>query len=288
MADELAGELVEDDELTAARGDGEGVVAELPVEFVGVQSGGVDEEAGAQQAAAGGQFMVGGAGDALHPAVEMQVDTAADGLGGVGEGGRPRADDALAGDVERAQGAGSEVRFAAAQLVGVDQAGLVVAVALGLGGERRQRVQLRPVPGDEQGADRFDGDTGLGRVGREPALSVAYEPGLQRTGHGVETGVQDRRVGLGGSVADVVGGVHEGRTQPAAGELAGDGRTDDSGADDDHVVEGVRQFAGGGDGHAPAVPAPLAAVGVRSSSAATSPRNRPRRSAACEALILGS
>ena len=60
VADQVAGELVEDDELAAARGDGELVVAEPPVDLVGVQSGGVDQVAGAQRAAAGGDFVMAG------------------------------------------------------------------------------------------------------------------------------------------------------------------------------------------------------------------------------------
>ena len=56
-------------------------------------------------------------------AVEVQVDSGAHGLGGVGEGGRPGADDALAGDFEGAERAGSQVRFARVHLVRVDDPG---------------------------------------------------------------------------------------------------------------------------------------------------------------------
>ncbi|AOW90259.1 hypothetical protein BC342_31290 [Streptomyces olivaceus] len=48
VPDEGAGERVVDDELAPARGDGEVVEAETPVEGVGVQSGRVDEPAGVQ------------------------------------------------------------------------------------------------------------------------------------------------------------------------------------------------------------------------------------------------
>lgn len=113
MADEIAGELVEDDELAAARGDGEVVVAEFPVELVGVQSGGVDQMAGAKCPAGGGEGMdVGAAFDVLHTAVEVQMDSGPHGLGGVGERGRPGADDAFVGDFECAEGARSQMGLA--------------------------------------------------------------------------------------------------------------------------------------------------------------------------------
>ncbi|CAM5568473.1 hypothetical protein SGLAM104S_09796 [Streptomyces glaucescens] len=159
VPDQGAGELVVDEELAAARGDGEVVVTELPVEGVGVQSGRVDEPVGAQGAPGGGQLV-----DAVPPgglldaALEVQVDAVADGLGGVGEGGGPGADDGLAGDVQGAERARSEVRFARVQFGRAEQAGVVAVVAYGLPGEPGQGGELFLVPGDEEGADPFDGD----------------------------------------------------------------------------------------------------------------------------------
>src|SRR4029077_12759537 len=50
-----AGQLVEDQHLTAARGDGESVVADLAVEVVGAQAGSVDDPAAADVAGGGDQ-----------------------------------------------------------------------------------------------------------------------------------------------------------------------------------------------------------------------------------------
>lgn len=247
VADEIAGELVEDDELAAARGDGEVVVAEFPVEFVGVESGGVDQVAGAQRSPGGGEgvdFVV--AVDVPHPAVEVQMDSGAHGLGGVGERGGPGADDALVGDFERAEGTRSQMGLAGTQFLRVQEACRAVVVPLRLRQQGRQCGQLFLVPGDEQGPDAFDGDAGLGRVRAESVLPLAYEPGFQGAGYGVESGVQDGGVGLRGAVADVVGGVQECGAQPVAGQFAGDGGADDARADDGHVVgRGAGRLVGG-------------------------------------------
>ena len=129
MPDQRAGELIEHEELAAARGDGEVVAAEPPVEAVGVQPGRVDEVAGAQGAAGGVQevaFLV--PVDLPDGGVQVEFDTGADGLGGVGQGGGPGADDALAGNVQGAQGAGAEARLAGVQLVSVQPAGVRAGV----------------------------------------------------------------------------------------------------------------------------------------------------------------
>ncbi len=252
VADEGAGEPVVDDELAPARGDGEVVVAEGPVEGVGVQPGGVDEATGVQRAARGVEpvdaVRVTGVRDGR---VEVQVDSAADRLDGVGQGRRPRADDALAGDVQGAEGAGAEVGFAGVEVGGAEEAGVVALVARGLLGEAGQRRELLLVPGDEQGADAFDGDARLGGVRGEFAGALAHQTGLQRAGDGVESGVQDGGVGLRRALPDVVLRLDEGDPQPrVVREPAGDGASDDPGADDGHVVRLDGQRPRRGDGHA--------------------------------------
>lgn len=200
-------------------------------------------------------------------------------LGGVGQGGRPGADGALAGYVQRGERAGAEVRFALVQRGGPDQAGVPVVVAFGLLGEAGQRGELLLVPGDEERADGFDGDAGLGSVGGQQAGALADQACLQGAGHRVEAGVQDRGVGLGGALSDVVLRLDEGDAQTGvAGEGAGDRTADDSGADDGHVVRDRWQRSSVGDRHA----------GVPSSSAVTAARKRPRRSAASSGDTRGS
>lgn len=194
--------------------------------------------AGVQRSPGGGEGVdVVAAVDVAHAAVEVQMDSGAHGLGGVGQRRRPGADDALVGDFERAEGAGAQVGFAGAQFTGVQEACRVVFVPFGLDQQGGECGQLLFVPGDEQGSDAFDGDSGLGRTGAESLLSFTYQPGFRRAGYGVETGVQDGGVGLRGAVADVVGGVEERGAQPVTGQFAGDGGADDARADDGHVVD---------------------------------------------------
>ena len=71
----------------------------------------------------------------------------------------------------------------------------------------------------------------------EQLVAAAHQARFQGAGLGVESGVQDRGVGLAGAVADV--GARVDASPPRARrppELARDGRTDDAGADDDDVV----------------------------------------------------
>ncbi len=136
MPDQVAGGLVEDEQLAPARGDGEVLASDQGVEDVGVQSAGVHEEAGPERPAPGDEPVVRRARThLLHPAVQVQVHSGADGLGGVREDGRPRADDRLARHVERGERAGTQVGLARGQCGGVDDPGAVMAVASGLLGE---------------------------------------------------------------------------------------------------------------------------------------------------------
>ena len=75
---------------------------------------------------------------------------ALDGVGGQRDRGRPGADDRLAGHAEPAERARSEVGDRGVDVGGVDDLGPGVAVGFGLGLERRQRVELLVVPGDQQ------------------------------------------------------------------------------------------------------------------------------------------
>ena len=216
--------FVEDDQLAPARGHGEVVVAETSVEGVGVQSGRVDEVPGAQGAPAGGEDMAAALPTRLlHAGVEVQVHSVPDRLGGVPQCRRPGADDALAGHVQSAERAGAEVRFACEELGRLDEAGIGVFVAYGLLRQVRERRELFLVPGDEQRADRFDGDARLRSVRGESAGALADEACFEGARYRVEAGVQDRGVGLGGALADVVLGLDDRDAQArVAGQFAGD------------------------------------------------------------------
>ena len=243
-----AGQLVEDQQFTAARGDGESVVAELGVEVVGAQAGSVDDPPAADVAGGGDQGgVVGGLGAGQHVGdgrAAAQLDAALDGVGGQREVGGPGADDGFAGHGESGQGAGAEFGDAAVHLVGVDDFAGLVAVALSLVLQVRQGVDFLIGPGDEQRAGPLDGNAGLLGVVPEKVVAAGDEPGFQGAGGGVVAGVQQRGVGLAGAVTDVVSGVDEGHGQAGAGQVAGDRGSDDAGADDDDIAD-VR----GGGGH---------------------------------------
>ena len=90
----------------------------------------------------------------------------------------------------------------------------VVAVALGL--VARAGAARRAVPRPRPRGGRRPARPGCRprRRTRRGARRLAHEAGLQRAGHGVETGVQDRGVGLRRAVADVV-------RRPRPGRCAG-------------------------------------------------------------------
>ena len=100
-------------QLAPARHDGEAVVAEHAVEVVGAETGGVDDPARADVAAIGAQHRALDADlDGRDPVAQKEVRAPVHGLGRVGEGGGPRADDRLVGDREPAERAGAEGRHA--------------------------------------------------------------------------------------------------------------------------------------------------------------------------------
>ncbi|GAA3487932.1 hypothetical protein GCM10018987_20150 [Streptomyces cremeus] len=180
VPDEGPGLLGEDQELAAARGDGEVVDAEEAVDVVGVEAGGVDEEAGAEGAAGGVEEMPVRVGaDPGDTGAQAQFDSGTDRLGGVREGGGPGVDDALVRDFERAEGAGAEVGFAGADLGGGEEPGGGVPVGGGLGGEGGQGGEFVLVPGDEERTGLLDRDTGLCGVVEESALARRAADGIR-------------------------------------------------------------------------------------------------------------
>jgi hypothetical protein len=129
------------------------------------------------------------------------------------------------------------MRDSPGDLVGVDDLAFGVAVAFGLVLQAGKCGAFFLGPGDEDGAGALDGDAGLRGVVAEQVVAAGDEPGFEGAGGGVEAGVQQGRVGLAGGVAHVVAGFDEGDGQVSAGEVAGDGGTDDACADDGDVED---------------------------------------------------
>ena len=159
------GQLVEHDQLTAPRADGEPVPAHHRVDGVAVQPGGVHHPAAADHAGAGDDLVLRGPGpDPGDPAAQPQPGPGGQRLRGVGQRGGPRADDALPGDDQRAERARPELRLPPVQLTGADPVGVGDAVAAGLVLDRGQFRVLLGRPGDEQRPGRLDRYPGAMRV----------------------------------------------------------------------------------------------------------------------------
>ena len=222
--DQRPGELVEHEQLPAPRRDREPLVAELGVDGVGAQAGGVDHEPRAHGGAVSGvqRGVLLGDLDAVDGVVQQQVGAAPAGVGGQCEVRGPGADDRLVGDGERAERTRPEGGQLAVHLGGVDDQRVVIAVLAGLVLQGGQRVELFLVPRDEQRAGAFDRDPGLSGVGAQQVIAATHEPALQGAGRGVEAGVQDGGVGLAGAVADVDAGLEQRDRQLVAGQLSRD------------------------------------------------------------------
>ena len=143
---------------------------------------------------------------------------------------------ACVGNAQSAERTGPEVRFVAIELRRIDRLRRRIAVARRRDFDVGKCGELFGVPGDEHGADAFDGNAGLRAVGAQQGVAAPHELRLQRAGLGIEAGMQDRGVRLAGPGADVAGGVEENAAQAVLGKLAGNGGTDDAGADDGDVV----------------------------------------------------
>src|SRR6185436_18201979 len=105
---------------------------------------------------------------------------------------RERADDALAGDLERAARPGAEVRLAREELVERDLAQVVVPVLARGRRDARQRRELLVVPRDEQRAGPLHRDADPRGVRAEQLEPAAHQARLERAGLRVEAGVQER------------------------------------------------------------------------------------------------
>jgi hypothetical protein len=85
----------------------------------------------------------------------------------------------LVGDLQRADRAGGEVRFAAVELVSGDLADPLVAAAPGVVADLRKARELFLVPRDQQGPRALEGDADLLGVDREQGVAAGHEPGFE-------------------------------------------------------------------------------------------------------------
>ena len=95
--------------------------------------------------------------------------------------------------------------------VPIDDLGVLVSVGRSLRGEAGERRGLLVVPRDQQRADLLDRDADRRRVVAKQRVAAGDEPRLERPWRRVEAGVQDRRVGLARSRADVGPGLERRR-----------------------------------------------------------------------------
>ena len=212
-------ELVEHDQLPAARCHGKAVVTEHAVQLVAVQPRHVHEEARRERPGrrVHAQPPFGASLDACHGLVEAQLAAREHGLGGERERRREGTDDALVGNLERALGAGTEMRLSPVQLLDPELADGRIPVGLSPLDDARERGQLGLIPRDEQSAGALERYPRSGGVPAEQLVAAAHEARLDRPGLGVEAGVQQRRVRLAGPSPDVRGGVDQRAAQLKTG-----------------------------------------------------------------------
>ena len=174
--DERARQLVEDDELTPARRDGELPVAEPLVHLVGEKPGRVHDPVAAEappgrlQEPASRVALVAHAGDR---GAQSQLHAGADGFGGERDAGTPGADDRLVGNDDGAGGSWSEVRFASSELLDGELGHAGVAVGSGLGDHVAQPGLLLLVPRHQDRPRLFERDARRPRVGGRAARGPA-------------------------------------------------------------------------------------------------------------------
>ncbi len=248
-----AGRRVEQLVLAAAGLDGEGLCRRHVVDRVGVDAGGVDDAAGAEGAAVGRDGPgVAVAGERGHGRVEGELDAVGAGVLEKGDREAEGVADAGRGRPERGDGLVRDVWLHAEKLFSLDDAKALDAV-LAAAFEEGLEAGAGVVGGaDDERSDAHEGELEVAREVVEEGVTLDVEAGHERAGTRVEAGVDDGGVGLGGSAADVVGGLEHEEAALVAGKLAGRGAAAHARTDDDDVVDVVLHacslVAGGWDG----------------------------------------
>ena len=124
--------------------------------------------------------------------------------------------DAFVGNLERGAHTWAEEWLPVTQLIGIEDPGIVVAIGSGLLEQLGEGSTLIGVPGDHRRARPLERDPGpLCVLGKE-VESPRHQLGLLRPGHAVESCVKNGGVGLGGSLAEVVGLIDQQHVERAA------------------------------------------------------------------------
>lgn len=243
VPDQPATQLVEDDQLSAARHDGEAAAAGHAVDLVGAQAGGVHHPA-AREPARGRIDRPGVTPprETGHPLAPAKRRAGQHRLGGEGERRRPGADDELVRDLERPERPPAQGGLAAVQLLDRDLGDAAVSARLRVRPDGREAVELLSAPRDEQRAGALHRHADLVRVGEEQIVAARDEPRLERPRLGVEARVEDRRVGL-ARAGPHVAGVDQRDAQVEPCELSRDRSAHHPGADDGDVEIGAHDVA---------------------------------------------
>ena len=153
-------------------------------------------------------------------------------------GGSERAYDVLVGNLQSPERIRAEMRLASVQLLAADLAHPIVATAPSVVDDRGEAFELRLVPRDQQPTAPLERNADLVGVAEQQAVATGDKSSLEGAWLGVESGVEDRGVGLAGPGANVAFGLDQHQPKLEPRKLAGDRTADVARADDRDVVIG--------------------------------------------------
>ena len=212
---------------------------------------------------------------------EAQLDAGPDRFGGEGDARAPRADDRLVGDGDGARRPAARWGSRRYELVERDPGGAPRSRWPGPWRARRPAGPPAPRPRPRgRPPSRSSAMPAAPRVGGQQLVAAPDQGGLEASRLGVEPGVHNGRVGLGGAGADVVGALQHHGAEPVAGQLARDGGADHTGPDDRRRRSAGRRSRRRGE-------VPVGGGPRRARSAPGAPRPRRRRSSARSGRRVG-
>ncbi len=211
MINQRTRQLVVDDQLSAPGCDREIGVTKLGVDFIRIQSCGVDDVAGVNFVIQHPYFFIFRpersrrtitcasttlSVNGLYLKIQKQLDTVDDCLCRKGHGNRKGAENPLARDQQSAESAFVDVRLATIDFIRRNDLYIQHAVFMRLLFQRGQGLQLLLIPGNQNRSQPFVRDVRLRHEFFHECVTAAHEPGFERAGLGVEAGMPDGSAGL--------------------------------------------------------------------------------------------
>ena len=202
--DEVTSQLVEHDKFSSTGRHREVMVIAESVHDARRQTCRIDEPAGPHHSLRRGELvMIVGGLNGQEFGRAHQVDACAHGFRHEGEWHAPGVDDRFARNRETSRDTGAEMRFEGVDLGGCESFRRRVAIGIRLLLNGIQGTTLFVIPRHQHCAASLDRNAGLLCVRIEEFVSPCHQSRLKRTGDAVKASVQDGRIGLGRTVANV-------------------------------------------------------------------------------------